>query len=1021
MNNKMTKVFGTFGVAFSLAGLIACGDEVTQINQTGLDMVSSVEDLPKCTSDNEGEQIIVKDDGTIRYCSDGKWYATMGSAGSGAADTIFVSKNDTVFVGGDFACTTEKLKDDSGIKIICNGDSIGVVLNGADGKDGVDGAKGDAGETGKPGENGQDGAGCTVANENGALTITCGDKSVVMKLGEDGSLIGGEEIVLDSEQVAVSLDSVKGASQKGPFLSGSKVLVKELRDGRSLTQTGNNFDGKILNDKGEFRITARMLVSQYVMLEANGYYRNEVTGENSSSPLTLFGITDVTGRDIVNINLLTHLEYERVYYLVTKEGYTVKKAKKKAQQEIFDILHIDNSNFSNSEDLSIAGSSDEDGALLAFSILFQGDRSVSQLTELLTRVSTAMEKEGKWEDATAKAEIADWAMAADTSDRLADIRGKVDAWKLGSMVPKFEPYIRNFWVEELKLGICDAGKAGSISFVANANSKYYAKTYTDTTKTKVRFVCAENANGENEWRIATDFEKDTYNWKAGTDGKTMNGQVTGKVYIYDGLGKYTADHKAGWRTASKPESVYGGCTEISYEKIVKYTGADSSGYYQCQEKTRRWEQISSAVVDIANLTEGDDGFAQWGSVNTNVCYVYDTAPAYNGWRTGQSTDCTLGLNGCTKAVEAKGEMKYAKNGNYYMCKNNKWNLISDDVQKNTYKLTCNADNDGSVIPGTADTWYYVCDANQWRKATQAEYEACYLDGVCNACTQSTEGTFATFDKVVYGCASNAWVKTKISAENAKTKCDRENPGNVMFDVDTIAVNGVVANTIDWLCTEKGWHRASWEEYTLENWKAHLEKTLPKLDSFQDARDGRWYKKVTIGTQVWMAENLQYADSVATLNLKGNSWCYNHKPENCETMGRYYTWTAAMNINKSYQSTSVPAGMIQNPHRGICPEGWHIPTSSEWSTMNSKSGGYAAQQAIGNPGWPNATNASGFTALPAGSYDGGFSNVGSRAFFWSATEYNASCAHHWYMNASDAGLSYYSKNRGFSVRCLQDLN
>ena len=391
-----TTLFGVATIAATLS-LVACGDSnTTQINQTGLDIVSSVEDLPKCTSSNEGEQVFVKEEGGIRVCSDGKWYATMGSAGAA----------DTVFVGGDFACTTEKLKDDSGIKIICNGDSIGVVLNGVDGAKGDAGEKGDAGsdgKDGKPGENGRDGADCTVANENGALTITCGDKSVVMKLGEDGSLIGGDEIILDSEQVAVSLDSVKGASQKGPFLSGSKVLVKELRDGRSLTQTGNNFDGKILNDKGEFRITARMLVSQYVMLEANGYYRNEVTGENSNSPLTLFGITDVTGRDIVNINLLTHLEYERVYYLVTKEGYTVKKAKKKAQQEIFNILHIDNSNFSNSEDLSIAGSSDEDGALLAFSILFQGDRSVSLLTELLTRVSTAMEKEGKWEDATTKA------------------------------------------------------------------------------------------------------------------------------------------------------------------------------------------------------------------------------------------------------------------------------------------------------------------------------------------------------------------------------------------------------------------------------------------------------------------------------------------------------------------------------------------------------------------------------------------------------------------------------------------
>ena len=105
---------------------------------------------------------------------------------------------------------------------------------------------------------------------------------------------------------------MKTITEKGPFLSGSKVLVKEMEDGRTLTQTGNTFDGKILNDNGQFRINARMLVSQYVMLEVTGYYRNEVTGGNSNSTLTLFAITDVTSRNIVNIKLLTHLEYERV-------------------------------------------------------------------------------------------------------------------------------------------------------------------------------------------------------------------------------------------------------------------------------------------------------------------------------------------------------------------------------------------------------------------------------------------------------------------------------------------------------------------------------------------------------------------------------------------------------------------------------------------------------------------------------------------------------------------------------------
>ena len=974
MNNKMTKVFGTFGVAFSLAGLIACGDEVTQINQTGLDMVSSVEDLPKCTSSNEGEQVFVKEDGGVRVCSDGKWFATMGSAGAGTADTIFVSKNDTVFVGGDFACTTEKLKDDSGIKIVCNGDSIGVVLNGADGKDGVDGAKGDTGEKGdtgsdgkdgKPGENGQDGVGCTVANENGALTITCGDKSVVMKLGEDGSLIGGEEIVLDSEQVAVSLDSVKGASQKGPFLSGSKVLVKELRDGRSLTQTGNNFDGKILNDKGEFRITARMLVSQYVMLEANGYYRNEVTGQNSNSPLTLFGITDVTGRDIVNINLLTHLEYERVYYLVTKEGYTVKKAKKKAQKEIFDILHIDNTNFSNSEDLSIAGSSDEDGALLAFSILFQGDRSVSQLTELLTRVSTAMEKEGKWEDATAKAEIADWAMAADTSDRLADIRGKVDAWKLGSMVPKFEPYIRNFWRVEHGLGLCgDSVKVGTV-----------VKPTRGKANAEVRFICAET-DGDIRWRIATDFEKDTYGWKDSTDGALKDGAVTKSVYVFDKLGSFNGIK--GWRVAESIEKQHGGCREALYDSIR--TDKVYAYYYTCDRESHTWKRNTNyLIIDTQYWPDSTDGKVKWGdSIGVvdklkRICYVWDDAPEYKGWRAGNESDCTLGLMGCTaKRMGEMGEMRKAETGRYYNCANNEWTEITDDVYINTYLYRCTIDGEGENVFKEGDLVYGI-----EKKKTR------------------------------YACESGKWRDTKAGEEQADRACTTLLQGEIQGDTIT--------------CDSRNWRSTIFYDYAFggKNW------FNPDLEygELVDKRDGRHYKTIKIGDQVWMAENLNYADSIASPYLKGQSRCYLNDSLNCQKGGRYYTWTAAMDIDTKWQGASPYAveGLIENPHRGICPEGWHIPSNDEWNMFKGKAGNYATQQAIGNVGWPNATNASGFTALPAGLYYGGFSSVGSYAYFWSASEYNASYAYYWRMNASNAGLYSGGKDDGFSVRCLQDQN
>ncbi|MCK9182585.1 MAG: hypothetical protein M0P13_06880, partial [Fibrobacteraceae bacterium] len=66
----------------------------------------------------------------------------------------------------------------------------------------------------------------------------------------------------------------------------------------------------------------------------------------------------------------------------------------------------------------------------------------------------------------------------------------------------------------------------------------------------------------------------------------------------------------------------------------------------------------------------------------------------------------------------------------------------------------------------------------------------------------------------------------------------------------------------------------------------------------DSRDGQVYKTVTIGTQTWMAKNLNYADSIAMPNLAGNSWCYENSADNCAKYGRLYTWTGAMDIESS---------------------------------------------------------------------------------------------------------------------------
>ena len=196
----------------------------------------------------------------------------------------------------------------------------------------------------------------------------------------------------------------------------------------------------------------------------------------------------------------------------------------------------------------------------------------------------------------------------------------------------------------------------------------------------------------------------------------------------------------------------------------------------------------------------------------------------------------------------------------------------------------------------------------------------------------------------------------------------------------------------------------------------------------DSRDSRIYKTVKIGTQTWMAENLNYADSAAMTNLRGNSRCYNNRADNCAKYGRLYTWTAAMNIASSYLE-GLTTAVISAPQQGVCPAGWHIPMNVEWMTLENAVGGSdtAGIKLKSTSGWNydgNGTDAYGFSILPAGFRDdgGNFYDVGNCAYFWTATEDYTRIAYNLHLNFSDAGIYVKGSDKAgaFSVRCVQDF-
>ena len=190
-------------------------------------------------------------------------------------------------------------------------------------------------------------------------------------------------------------------------------------------------------------------------------------------------------------------------------------------------------------------------------------------------------------------------------------------------------------------------------------------------------------------------------------------------------------------------------------------------------------------------------------------------------------------------------------------------------------------------------------------------------------------------------------------------------------------------------------------------------------------DGNVYSTVVIGTQTWMAENLKvtkYRNGDNITHITTNSdWPndtdgaygdYNNNPTNSDTYGRLYNWYAVDNSS------------------GLCPEGWHVPTSEEYNALKTHLGTNAGQKMkeAGTEHWNSTqqgtdSNSSGFTALPAGLrvYNSGtFSSVGVYNYLW-VSDSNGSNATFWYLNTNSTLFRTSStiKTYGFSVRCLKD--
>ena len=189
--------------------------------------------------------------------------------------------------------------------------------------------------------------------------------------------------------------------------------------------------------------------------------------------------------------------------------------------------------------------------------------------------------------------------------------------------------------------------------------------------------------------------------------------------------------------------------------------------------------------------------------------------------------------------------------------------------------------------------------------------------------------------------------------------------------------------------------------------------------------GQTYRTVVVGAQRWMAENLNYEYKVND-STYGN-WCYGDTAQYCTRYGRLYTWAAAMDsATTGCGLGKICAAATDGVARGICPDGWRLPSQADWETLLEAFDGDAGKRLKSSEGWygdGNGDGSSGFAALPSGyrSDGGAFGLAGRNAYFWTSSEYyqyNAYGVNLYYVNAP-VELNRSNKANGFAVRCVKN--
>jgi aryl-phospho-beta-D-glucosidase BglC (GH1 family) len=367
--------------------------------------------------------------------------------------------------------------------------------------------------------------------------------------------------------------TLSGVAEFGPLKAGSTVKLSFLDDG-SLDPTGKSVSATVTSDLGQYTLNYTGMPS-YGLMEASGSFMNLILGDATGFVKFNSMIRAIDG-ELANVNVMTHLEYPRILYLMKESAMSYADAQGKAESEVLRAFYM--SNFAApARNIWTLGAGDADGNLLAMTLLLHADYSSAEMQSVIDAIASDLEKDGTWDDAATKAKIADWAYL----QKMDELVYYLELVAPGAPLPPFDHKFRTFWYETFGLGVCDSTIQGKLVANTNQASAYYGKDFT----------CADST-----WRIASAASLQN------REGTQLFGACTDALegQIKESAGKSFICKKSSWSYASENDllnaaitGTQGACTSSNYGAVASY----NSTYAVCMNNS--WKALKVTPVDYS--------------------------------------------------------------------------------------------------------------------------------------------------------------------------------------------------------------------------------------------------------------------------------------------------------------------------------------------------------------------------------------------------------------------------------------